>query len=305
MTNYQRRMAEYAKQAEELATKDNTQDLCRAVQWLRQADRIVIGGAAGLSASGGMDYMAPQTLRRQFPALAALGYDTLWQALWDPQRTEMQKWAMLAAEALWSRFGYPVIPAYRDLLELVRGRDYFVLTSNIDDQFLKAGFEAGRVFAPQGSVARLQCSVPCGSHIWDGEADYRRIAAHTDPVTFACRPEDLPRCPYCGAPAVQNGRGPGCFIPDEAMATRRPFESFMEQAAAGRTVFLELGVGFNSPGMIRHPFQRLTRLWPGARLIRMNRDYPSVPDKIHEKSIAIGGDLADALYRMLQIHRGA
>lgn len=305
MTNYQQRMADQARQAAALAAKDNTEDLRQAVQWLLAADQVVIGGAAGLSAAGGMDYMAPQTLQRQFPALAARGYRTLWQALWDPQRTETQKWAMLAAEALWSRFGYPVIPAYRDLLDLVAGKDYFVLTSNIDDQFIKAGFSEDRVFAPQGSIAHFQCSVPCCRRIWDGEADYRRIAAHTDPAAFACREEDLPRCPHCGAPAIQNARGPVAFIPDEVMRNRAPFEAFMARAAAGRTVFLELGVGYNSPGMIRHPFQRLTWLWPGARLIRMNRDHPAVPEKIAHKSIAIGGDLADALYRMKALRAAA
>lgn len=301
MTNYQKRMAAYAEEAARLAACDNTADLERAVRWLRQAECIVIGGAAGLSAAGGMDYMSRQVLEEQFPALAAKGYDHLWQALWDPARTETQRWAMTAAEVLWACIDYPVVPCYDDLRELVEGRDYFILTSNIDRQFWKAGFDPCRIFAPQGDVTKLQCSVPCCHQTWDGEAVFRQIAAHTDPETFACRPEDLPRCPYCGAPAVQNVRGPDCFVPEETMANKGPFEAFLKKASERRTVFLELGVGFNTPGMIRHPFQRLTWLWPKGKLIRMNRDYPSVPEKIRDKAIPIGGDIGRALHRMAGI----
>ena len=109
MTNYQKRMAAYAEEAARLAACDNTADLERAVRWLRQAECIVIGGAAGLSAAGGMDYMSRQVLEEQFPALAAKGYDHLWQALWDPARTETQRWAMTAAEVLWACIDYPVV----------------------------------------------------------------------------------------------------------------------------------------------------------------------------------------------------
>ena len=301
---YAQRMQAYAERARELALADNTQALARAAELIRRADRVIVGGAAGLSAAGGLDYQSAEVLRRDFPALSAMGYETLWQALWDPGRTRLQRRAMTAAEALWARFDFPVIPAYRDLLSLLEGKDCFVLTSNIDDQFYKAGFDPARIFAPQNSVADLQCSVPCCRDIWDGEAAYRVIAAHTDPAGFTCREEDLPRCPRCGAPAVWNMRGRDCFIPDKVMATRGAFEAFWGRAGAGRTVLLELGVGFNSPGLIRHPFQRAALLWPEAALIRMNRDYPSVAEKIRARSVELGGDVGENLAALRAISRG-
>ena len=108
-------------------------------------------------------------------------------------------------------------------------------------------------------------------------------------------PHNHIRCPRCGAPAVRNMRGRACFIPDKVMATRGAFEDFWARAQGGRTVFLELGVGFNSPGLIRHPFQRMTQFWPRAHLIRVNRDYPSVPHKLGDPRLGLGGDLGENL----------
>ena len=298
---YVQRMAAYAARAAELAAQDPRPALERVLSLLHSADHIIIGGAAGLSVAGGLDYHSEDVLRQEFPALAALGYRTLWEALWDPSRTYLQKQGMIAAEALWARYDFPVIEAYRDLLALVQGRNYFVLSSNIDDQFLKAGFDPARVFCPQNSIADFQCSRPCCDALWDGEQIYRTITAHMDPVTFACRAEDLPRCPCCGAPAVRNMRGREVFVSWKVMANRAPFERFWSEAAAGSTVFLELGVGFNSPGLIRHPFQRAAALWPEAVLVRMNRDHPSVPEKIRARSVELGGDIALHLSRQREM----
>lgn len=297
---YAQRMAAYAVHAAELARKDNTPALVRAVTLLRDAEYIIIGAGAGLSAAGGMDYNSLQVLQQAFPALAALGYQTLWEALWDVTRTPLQVQGMVAAEVLWARYDFPVIPAYLDLLNLVQGRNFFVLSTNIDDQFYKAGFDPSRVFCPQNSVADLQCSVPCCDELWSGEESYRNLVANMDPGTYACRTQDLPRCPRCGAPAVRNMRGQEGFIPRKVMANRTAFESFWAAAANGKTVFLELGVGFNTPGIIRHPFQRSTALWPDASLIRINRDHPSVPGKISAKSVELGGDIAQTLHQLLQ-----
>lgn len=297
------RMAAYAAHAAELATQTNMPQLSRAVHLIRNAEYIIIGAGAGLSAAGGLDYHASDVLTQCFPQLAKLGYHTLWEALWAPDRPLLQKQGMIAAEALWARYDFPVIQAYRDLLDLVWGRNYFVLSSNIDDQFYKADFDPDRVFCPQDSIADFQCSIPCCHALWDGESIYRRIVAHMDPQTYTCRAEDLPHCPRCGAPAVRNMRGRACFVPQKVMATRAAFETFWLTASNGNTVFLELGVGFNSPGLIRHPFQRMARLWPNASLIRMNRDYPTVPEKIRSNSIELGGDIGENLRVILHLDR--
>lgn len=301
MTTYQERMRLYQERASELMCKNNTEDLKRAASLLAGAERIIIGGAAGLSAADGLDYQSEEILHSKFPALGELGYRTLWEALWDDSLNRTQKWSIHAAEIFWAYYDMPILPVYQNLLDIMKEKDYFVLSSNIDEQFVKAGFDEEKVFSPQNSMIRFQCSVPCCRDIWDGRKAYEWIQSHTDMSTFSCQEEDLPRCPHCGAPAVWNMRGRDCFIPDEVMRLRPDFERYVEEAREMKTVFLELGAGLNSPGVIRHPFQRLTALYPDAMLIRMNRDFPCVPDKIRDKSIEIGGDMGEAIEKIKNI----
>lgn len=193
MTRYQERMDEHRRYARELVSGGQDEALEKALDMIRNADRIVIGGGAGLSACGGLNYMSLEVLKKEFPALARRGYHTLWEALWDDRRTKQQKIGMMAAEVLWACYDFPVIRAYQDLLRMVEDKDYFVLTSNIDRQFHKAGFEEERIFEPQCSASDLQCQTPCCRDIWDGESVWRKIAANMDRETYACREEDIPR----------------------------------------------------------------------------------------------------------------
>lgn len=298
MTTYHDRMEEYRCYAEQLALRDNTDDLQKALEEIRKSQRLIIGGGAGLSACGGLSYMSSEILARDFPQLKRLGYRTLWEALWDDKRTKGQAVGMMAAEILWACYDFPVIQSYRDLLKIVEDKDYYVLTSNIDGQFKKAGFSPERIFEPQCSAKDFQCSVPCCSEIWDGGEMLRRITAHMNQETYECPKEYYPVCPRCHAPAIQNMRGYHNFIEDRVMWNREDFERYVKEAERYRTVFLELGAGFNSPGIIRHPFQRLAYRYPDAVLIRMNQEFPGVPEKIKNKSVEIGGDIGAALSKM-------
>lgn len=301
MGTYQERMERYRKYAKELASKDNTKELKRAVDEIGKADKLIIGGGAGLSASGGLNYMSHEILEKDFPGLANMGYKTLWEALWDEKRSKAQRVGMMAAEILWACYDFPIVKAYEDLLKIVANQNYFVLTSNIDKQFIKAGFAKERVFEPQCSASDFQCSLPCCQDIWDGETVCRKIVAHMDKETYACREEDYPVCPHCHAPAVQNMRGARNFIEDKVMWNRKEFEQFVKEARNCKTVFIELGAGFNTPGIIRHPFQRLTYLYQDVTLIRINGEFPAVPDKIKDKSIEITGDIGEVLEKMREI----
>ena len=156
------------------------------------------------------------------------------------------------------------------------------------------------MFAVQGDYGKLQCARGCHDALYDDEALVREMAA----AQKDCRiPSSLvPKCPVCGGEMEVNIRKDAFFVQDPAWyGAAARCDDFFGRAAKGKTVLLELGVGFNTPGMIRHPFQRLTWLWPKAKLIRMNRDYPSVPEKIRDKAIPIGGDIGRALHRMAGI----
>lgn len=299
MSTYQERMLRYEERARELALGDQSENLKKAAEVIAGADCLVIGGAAGLSAVDGLDYQSEAVLKREFPYLWELGYKSLWQAMWDDARwNHAQKWCIHAAEIRWCYYEMPVLKAYRNLLDIVKDKDYFVLSSNIDEQFVKAGFRRDRIFSPQNSMIRFQCSVPCCKDIWDGRDGYYHILEVADLEHVGCTDEMLPFCPHCGAPAAWNMRGRASFIPDEVMALRPAFEKYIEDARDKKVVFMEMGAGFNTPGVIRHGFQRLTRLYPNATLIRFNRDYPIIPEKIRDKGIEIGGDMGEALEKI-------
>lgn len=295
MSRYRERLESMRMTPEELIAEDWEGKSLKALDIIEKADKVIIGAGAGLSASGGMDYFSEEIFQQICPQLYARGFPTLWEAMWYNGFTEEEKWALTATELLWACYDFPIIQAYEDLLFLVQNKDYFVMTSNGDRQFLRAGFDPKRFFAPQGNVHELQCSVPCCQETWDSEAFMRKIIANMNRRTFRCRPEDIPVCPYCGAPAIQNIRGKENFVCKSSMVHREEFEFFVAEARYCRTVFIELGVGFNSPGMIRHPFQRLTDQYPQATLLRFNLDYPKVPEKIADKSIYFGGDVGVCL----------
>lgn len=295
MSRYKERLDSMRMTPEELIAEDWEKKSLSALDVIQKADRVIIGGGAGLSASGGMDYFSSQIFKELCPQLYNRGFPTFWEAMWYSGFSEEEKWSLIATELLWARYDFPVIPAYEDLLYLVKDKDYFVITSNGDNQFLRAGFDPQRFFEPQGKVSSLQCSVPCCQKIWDSEPFLRNIIEYTNMETFSCRTCDIPCCPYCGAPAVQNIRGQDNFVSAPSMENKEKFERFVAEARFCKTVFIELGVGFNSPGMIRHPFQRLTEQYPEATLLRFNLDYPKVPTKIAHKSIYFGGDLGNCL----------
>lgn len=299
MSRYEDKLNSYRMTTEDIQAENKQEKLEKALTAIDKADKIVIGGAAGLSAAGGIDYMDEQIFKEAMPALAAKGYKTLWEAIWQPGLSVEQRWAVTATELVWARFDFPVAQVYRDLLAIVKDKDYFVLTSNGDDQFEKANFDKERVFAPQGSLTHLQCSVPCCTDLWYDEEIIRNMYMHIDIDTYSCRHEDLPVCPHCGSHAVLNIRGQNNFIDRYVMRNRESFKKFIEEGKNEKMVFMEMGAGFNSPGLIRHPFQRLTYLYPQAVLLRFNRDYPKVPEKISTKSVWFGGDMAEAV-RMLR-----
>ena len=295
---YQQRMEFYAREAEKMKRKDYTEEIQRIREILSQAEYILIGAGAGLSAAGGLDYFNEEICQKEFPYLYRQGYRTLWQALWAPDRTQAQRWCMTAAEVLWGYYDFPPIPFYKQIYDWVKEKKYFVLTSNIDGQFLKNGFPEDHVFAPQESVHRLQCSRPCCRDIWEAEPVFRQIIAHLDEVHVSCPDAYLPRCPHCGAPAVQNMRGQNHFLPDEVMKNRLRMECFWKEMQSAHTVLWELGIGLNTPGLIRYPFQRITAQQETITLVRCNRDFPTVPPHIAHRTIRIGGELTDFFERL-------
>lgn len=238
-------------------------------QRFEQADAILIGGGAGLSASAGLD-ASGEGFRREFATeIAHYGFSDLYSAGFYPFPTERHWWAHWAHHADYFRHQPPALPLYKELAKLVEDRNYYVITTNVDAQFAKAGFPEDRVFAVQGDMAEMQCAKGCHQKVYPNLEAIRTMRANTH--DFCVDERFLPRCPVCHGPINMHLRIDQYFVEDEhwhEMATR--YQDFLGKYADRKLFMLELGVGFNTPTIIRFPFRRLARLNPDSTLLRIN-----------------------------------
>lgn len=193
-----------------------------------------------------------------------------------------------------NRYDVPAGKPYLDLLRLVQGRDYFVLTTNVDHQFQLAGFDRARLFYTQGDYGLWQCSRPCHQKIYNNEQAVRRMISLQHDMRIPS--ELVPRCPVCGAPMAINLRSDGTFVEDEGWyAARQRYEGFLKTHEHSRILLMELGVGFNTPGIIKLPFWQMTAANPKATYACLNLGEAFCPDEIGRQSLCIDRDLSDSL----------
>jgi NAD-dependent SIR2 family protein deacetylase len=262
----------------------------RAAEAIERADALLIGGGAGLSTAAGVDY-AGMGYRREFADfIERYGVDDLYSLGFYPFKTPEEYWAQWARHILFARFDPPALPLYRRLYDLVRDRPYFVLTTNVDGQFQKAGFADEHIFATQGDYSMLQCAKGCHDTLYPDEDLMRRMDASTQECRIAS--DLVPICPVCGGPMAPNLRADAYFVQDSHWyeADER-YGAFVNRYGGGNLVMLELGVGFNTPGIIRFPFERRTYANERATLVRMNKDYPEGPAETASRTVAFVEDM--------------
>ena len=266
--------------------------------WVQEADRVLIAAGAGLSAAAGYDYGDTERFRELFPALYRLGLRSRY-LLGAPLPQDMM-WGYWAVHIDDIRYDAEPNPLYRKLRELVVHRDHWVMTSNVDALFARNGFEADRVFTPQGDYGRLQCTVPCSRDTWSSRPFLDAILAAYDRDTGRVTdPLALPSCPRCGADVFPNVRVGPEFVDDAYLPAGGRLVQWLDDAPTDSTLLvLEIGAGFNTPGVIRHPVESLVRQTPRARLVRINPGHPDVPSDLGERalSVPLGADrLLDGL----------
>ncbi|WP_133918022.1 NAD-dependent protein deacetylase of SIR2 family [Streptomyces sp. NBC_00582] len=255
--------------------------------WVEEADRVLIAAGAGLSAAAGYDYGDTERFRELFPALYRLGLRSRY-LLGVPLPRDMM-WGYWAVHIDDIRYDPRPNPLYRKLRELVGERDHWVMTSNVDALFARNGFEADRIFTPQGDYGHLQCTVPCSRDTWPSRpfldavlATYNRDTGRvTDPAALPC-------CPRCGADVFPNVRVGPEFVDDAYLPAGRRLVQWLDDAPTDSTLLvLEIGAGFNTPGVIRLPMENLVRQTPRARLVRINPDHPVVPSDLGERALSV------------------
>ena len=218
-----------------------------------------------------------------------------------PFDTLEERWAYWSRYIWINRYTDPPKPVYRRLLDLIKDRDYFVLTTNVDHCFQKAGFDKDRLFYTQGDYGLFQCSQPCCQKTYDNKNTVRQMLEIQKNRKI---PKELvPRCPVCGRPMTMNLRSDDTFVEDEGWhrAADR-YTGFLRSHKGQKLLFLELGVGFNTPVIIKYPFWQMTAQNSKAVYACLNYGDAAAPQEIREQSICIDGDIGEVLKQIILPH---
>jgi NAD-dependent SIR2 family protein deacetylase len=266
----------------------------KASEALKNAEYILIGAGAGLSDAAGLKYSGKRFTDRFQDFIEKYGMEDLYSSSFYPFETMEEKWAYWARHISLNRFETPATELYKKLHNLVNEKKYFVLTTNVEHQFWKAGFPDEKIFATQGDYGYIQCEKGCHAKLYDDD----ELVSDMLKQTKNCKiPSELiPKCPVCGGEMDVNVRKDEYFVQDKAWDNAcNNYKSFLKEIEDKKVVFMELGVGFNTPGIIRYPFEKMTYLNSNATIIRLNRDYPDGATENENKTIAFDEDMMQVI----------
>ena len=271
------------------------------IQQLRQliadADYVLIGAGAGLSAAAGLDY-AGEDFRHEFREwINRYGITDLYTSSFYPFKTEEERWACWAKHIWFARYRPEALPLYRQLFDIVKEKNYFVITTNVDGQFEKASFDKDRIFATQGDYAYFQPASGSPKELYHNQDWVDQVL----PLIKDCRipTELIPHTPD-GQSISMNLRCDDSFVEDAHWHQQaRRYQEFVQQASTRRLLLLEFGVGFNTPVIIRFPFERRAAQFPQATLVRFNRDYPQLTTEDVNNYMAFTEELTEVMLRVV------
>ena len=276
------------------STVTSSEQIDRLKRVLHEADAVVIGAGAGLSTSAGLTYSGERFERHFSDFQAKYGIRDMYSGGFYPFETLEEYWAWWSRHIMVNRYEKAPKPVYADLLALVEDKDYFVLTTNVDHQFQLAGFDKKRLFYTQGDYGLWQCSKPCHQGTYDnGETVRRMVSEQRDMKVPAGL---IPRCPKCGRPMTMNLRCDDTFVQDEGWyAAAERYEEFLRRHTGMRVLFWELGVGMNTPVIIKYPFWKMTAQNPDAVYACINYGQAFTPVGIQHRAICISWDIGAAI----------
>ena len=283
---------------------------------LNQAETVLIGAGAGLSTSAGFVYTG-ERLERYFDDFGRkYHFHDMYSGGFYPFNTPEEHWAYWSRYIYINRYMNPPKPVYEDLFKLVKDKDYFVITTNVDHCFQKACFDKQRMFYTQGDYGLWQCSKPCHPATYDNAQTVRKMVEAqgfiiekngdlTVPKEAALKmsiPTELvPRCPRCGRPMSMNLRADDTFVEDEGWHIHaKLYSDYLNEHRDSKTVFLDLGTGVNTPTIVKVPFMQMTQEWPDATYVCLNFGEAFTPVEIKDKSICINDYIGDVLKQLLQ-----
>lgn len=274
--------------------RDQLRKIEKLKKALQNADAVIIGAGAGLSTSAGFVYNG-ERFRENFSDFRdKYGFQDMYSGGFYPYSTPEEYWAFWSRNIYINRYMDAPKPVYQKLLELVADKDYFVITTNVDHCFQKAGFDKKRLFYMQGDYGLFQCSKPCHQETFENKDIILQMVRRQKDMRVPSKL--LPVCPYCGSPLTTNLRVDDRFVEDEGWhkAAER-YENFLQTRKERRALFLELGVGYNTPSIIKYPFWQMTAENPQAVYVCINNEEAVCPQEIEKQSICISGDIGKVL----------
>lgn len=310
----------YSKTWMQKFTEDCSDKAKQLGQLIEEADAVMIGAGAGLSTAAGFMYDGDRFQRYFSDFERKYGFHDMYSGGFYPYKSKEEEWAY------WSRFIYvnrytdPPKSTYADLLAVVQDKDYFVLTTNVDHCFQKAGFEKERLFYTQGDYGLFQCSQPCDIDTWDNEAVIRQMVLaqgyefgeagelQESPGTqihMTVPTELLPHCPKCGQPATMNLRADDRFVEDVGwIRASERYSEFVRGHRHGKVLYLEIGVGFNTPGIVKYNFWKQAYQNQNAVYVCLNFNQATAPKELKDRALCIDGDSAAVIGKLFEQKKG-
>lgn len=279
------------------STGTYSDNIIRLKEELQKADAVVVGAGAGMSTSAGLTYSGERFEKHFADFRKKYGIADMYSGGFYPFETLEEYWAWWSRQIYVNRYDTPVGKPYSDLLKIVENKEYFVITTNVDHQFQLAGFDKERLFYTQGDYGLWQCSAACHQKNYDNEEIVRKMIAEQKNMKIPT--ELIPLCPVCGKPMTMNLRCDNSFVQDEGWyAAHSRYENFMRNNENNRILFLELGVGANTPVIIKYPFWQMTKKNSGATYVCINYGEAFCPAEILKQSICINEDIGKVIAKV-------
>ena len=280
------------------STENISDNIEKLKEKIRTADAVVIGAGAGLSTAAGFTYSGERFEKYFSDFQKKYGFKDMYSGGFYPYQTPEEHWAYWSRYIFVNRYQDTPKPVYENLLKLVAEKDYFVITTNVDHCFQKAGFDKKRLFYTQGDYGLFQCSEPCCQETFDNKDIIFEMLNRQKDMKIPT--ELLPVCPHCGKPLTMNLRSDDKFVEDEGWhrAAER-YQSFLRTRENEKILFLELGVGYNTPVIIKYPFWQMTAKNPNATYACVNKGQAICPTEIRHKSICINDDISSVINKCM------
>lgn len=265
---------------------------------LQNASAIVVGAGAGLSTSAGFTYDG-ERFHKYFPDfIEKYGFTDMYTAGFYKFPSQEEHWAYWSRHIYCNRYMPAPKPVYDNLLKLLKNKDYFVITTNVDHQFQKAGFDKKRLFYTQGDYGLFQCATPCHRKTYDNEEIVKRMIGEQNDMQIPS--ELIPRCPVCGGNMSVNLRADETFVEDDGWhAAAERYVDFLKKHQKGKVLYWDLGIGSNTPSIIKVPFLKMTYQNPDAVYATVNLGEAFTVNQIEDRSIVINEDIGDVLKKLL------